>query len=343
MQDKIALEEHFLLAGHDAYGPGFQPGGHTPERLETTRRRILDLGRERLEAMDRAGIAVSVLSFTAPGVQAERDPRRAVELAKAVNDTLAEVVAAHPNRYAGFASVPLQDPEAAAAELDRCITELGFVGTMVNGFTDGPDQETALYYDDPRFEPFWARLEALAVPLYLHPRMGLPSQQRVYEGHPVLLGAAWAFGVDTATHALRLVTGGVFDRHPRAQVILGHLGEMLPYAIWRLGYWLVHRSCGIELEHEAAHYLRHNFYATTSGFFYTPAFQLALSEMGQERLLFSVDYPYNDTVEAASWFDEAAMDEETRQMVGRGNALRLLGLANEEAGGGGATTVAPPA
>lgn len=326
MDGKIALEEAFLLPGYGAYGPGFLPGGHTPERLERTKRRIYDTEDERLEQMDKAGIEISVLSFTAPGVQAELDARRAVELASALNDGLAEIVARHPDRYAGFASLPLQDPEAAATELERCVGELGFVGAIVNGHTNLGSYEVALYYDDDRFEPLWSSLEALEVPLYLHPRTGVPSQQKIYEGHPELLGAAWAFGVDTATHALRLITGGVFDRHPRAQLILGHLGEMLPYAIWRVGYWITHRSCGVELEHAAAHYLRHNCYVTTSGFFATPPMALAVSEMGPERVLFSVDYPYNDTLEASSWFDEAAVDEATRQLVGRDNAARLLGL-----------------
>lgn len=330
MQDKIALEEHFLPAGLDASGPGFRSGGQTPDRLETTRRRILDTGAERLEAMDRAGIATAVLSFTAPGVQAMTDPRQAADLARAANDALAELCAAHPGRYAGFAALPLQDPEAAASELERCVRELGFVGTMVNGFTNLGDAETALYYDDPRFEPFWSCLEELDVPVYLHPRLGVPSQQKVYEGHPELLGAAWGFGVDTATHALRLISGGVFDRHPRAQVVLGHLAEMLPYAIWRFEYWLLNRSFGVELAHPASHYLRSNFYATTSGFFYSPPFELALAEMGHDRLLFSVDYPYNDTLEASAWFDAAPMADETRRLVGRDNAARLLRLERTE-------------
>jgi 2,3-dihydroxybenzoate decarboxylase len=333
MEGKIALEEAFLLPGFGDYGPGFRPGGHRPERLEQTKRRIYDVEEERLEAMDKAGIELSVLSFTAPGVQGEPDARRAVELARRLNDELAAIVARHPGRYAGFASLPLQDPEAAAAELDRAVRELGFVGAIVNGFTNLGDEETALYYDDLRFEPFWSQLEALGVPVYLHPRMGVPSQQRVYDGHPELLGAAWAFGVDTATHVLRLVSGGVFDRHPRARLILGHLAELLPFAIWRLGYWLVERSCGIELEHEAAYYLRHNLYATTSGFFATRPLQLTLEEMGVDRVLFSVDYPYNDTLEASSWFDAAEIDEATRTMVGRANAVRLLGLDLPEADG----------
>lgn len=328
MEGKIALEEAFLLPGYGAYGPGFREGSIVGGRLESLKRRIYDVDEERLEAMDRAGIERAVLSFTAPGVQAEVEPRRSVELARVFNDELASIVAKHPSRYAGFAALPLQDPEAAAAELDRAVNELGFVGGIVNGYTNLGDEETALYYDDPRFEPFWSCVEALDMPIYLHPREGVPSQQRVYGGHPELQAAAWAFGVDTATHALRLITGKVFDRHPRAQVILGHLAEMLPFAVWRIDYWLRARSCGVELTHDVSYYLRHNLHATTSGFFATRPLLLTIDEMGADRVLFSVDYPYNETTEASSWFDAAEIDEATRTMIGRTNALRLLRLGD---------------
>lgn len=330
MDGKIALEEAFLLADWGAYGPGFRPGGFDGDRLERTARRVHDVGQERLEAMDRAGIERSVLSFTAPGVQVEVDPRRAVEVARVFNDELAAIVAEHPDRYSGFAAVPLQDPQAAVRELERAVRELGFVGAIVNGYTNLGDRETARYYDDAPYDDFWSCVEELDVPLYLHPREGIPSQQKVYEGHPELQAAAWAFGVDTATHALRLVTGKVFDRHPRAQVVLGHLAEMLPFAAWRIDYWLHARSCGVELDHDLAYYLRHNFHATTSGFFATRPLELTIEAMGVERVLFSVDYPYNDTIEASSWFDAAPIDEQVRMKVGRTNALQLLGLERRQ-------------
>ncbi len=196
MNGKIALEEHFNL-------PEFSlPQYVNPEAMKEISRRLLDVSTMRLAEMDAAGIDYSLQSLTAPAVQAEPDPGQAVASARQVNDTLAEIVAANPTRYGGFATLPMQDPAAAVAELDRCATQLGFPGVMLNGYQNVGNATTGWYYDHERFLPFWECAEALGVPVYLHPRDPLPGNQGIYEGHPELFGAVWTFTVETATHAL---------------------------------------------------------------------------------------------------------------------------------------------
>jgi 2,3-dihydroxybenzoate decarboxylase len=220
----------------------------------------------------------------------------------------------------------MQDPDAAAAELTRAVGELGLKGVVVNGFSQVDDPETVVYCDDARYAGFWATLAELGVPFYLHPRDPLPGWTRFYDGHPWLRGASWAFGVETATHALRLMASGLFDRHPTLTVILGHLGESLPYVVWRADHRIAKRPRNIPARRRFAEYLRSNFYLTTSGNFHTPPLLDAITEVGADRILFSVDYPFEECVEAASWFDAAEIAEQDRRKIGRTNAVKLFGL-----------------
>jgi predicted TIM-barrel fold metal-dependent hydrolase len=318
MKAKIALEEHFATDEAQLE--------HTPTEEADQRARMLDLDQTRLEEMDANGIELAVLSLTSPGVQGVVDVRAACRLATEVNDRLAEAVARHPDRFLGLASVPLQDPAAAADELERAVTKLGFRGAMVNGYTSTASDSTGIYYDDRRFDVFWGRAEALRVPVYLHPRLALPGQRRIYDGYPELLAASWGFGVETATHAIRLILGGIFDRHPQLQVVLGHLGEMLPFAIWRLEHRVSMRPHGKTLERPLSHYLRENFHVTTSGNFSTRALLGTVLELGVDRVLFAVDYPYESMGEGAGWFDTVPLNDSDRRRIGRENARRLLGL-----------------
>lgn len=318
MQDKIAVEEHIITEGFSA-GASMPPD--EPELAE----RMVETEKLRLAEMDASGVQLSVLSLTAPGIQGETDTRAAVEKAVRFNDHLAEVVARHPDRYRGFAAVALQDPEAAADELERCVTQHGFLGAMVNGFTGGEDDDRATYYDDRRFDPFWERAQALGVPVYLHPREALVSQRLAYEGFPEIVRAAWGFGVETGTHAIRLILGGVFDRHPRLQLILGHLGEMLPFAVWRLEHRVGLRPHGKTLERPVSAYLRENFHVSTSGNFSSRALLATIAELGADRVLFASDYPYESTRQAAAWFDESPVNPSDLARIGRGNAERLFG------------------
>ncbi|WP_194891145.1 amidohydrolase family protein [Catenulispora pinisilvae] len=320
MNGKIALEEHFNLPAFATDLPQYV----NPGAMKEIARRLLDLSTDRLAEMDAAGIDYSVLSLTAPGVQAVPDPRRAVALARQANDELAEVVAANPTRYGAFASLPMQDPAAAVAELERCVAELGFHGVMLNGYTNIGDAETGWYYDHERYLPFWERLEALGVPAYLHPRDPLAGNQGIYEGHPELFGAVWSFTVETSTHALRLMTSGLFDRFPGLTVILGHLGETLPFNMWRIAHRASYMGDLIKFQKPLDYYLLTNFYVTTSGNFHTQTLNATLAEMGSDRVLYSSDYPYESMREASEWFDHAAISENDRVKIGRANARRLF-------------------
>jgi predicted TIM-barrel fold metal-dependent hydrolase len=322
MKGKIAIEEHCAI--EDTLRESAEYA--VPGQWNVLERRLLDLDAERLEELDKHGIAFAVLSINAPGPQSVFDRAGAIDVARRGNDALAAGVARHPDRYAGFAALPMQDPDAASAELTRAVKELGFRGAMVNGFSQVGDADTIIYYDDPIYRPFWATVAQLGVPFYLHPRDPLPNRTTFYDGHPWLRGASWAFGVETATHALRLMASGIFDAYPTLTVILGHLGEMLPYNIWRFDHRVTKRPRGIPAKRHFGEYLRSNFYVTTSGNFHTPTLNCAIAEMGVDRVLFSVDYPFEEMADAASWFDTAAMSESDRLRIGRTNAEQLLHL-----------------
>ncbi len=323
MKDKIALEEHFAIEGTKKYKNDVMDA---PTFAEVNRR-LFDTESLRLEAMDKAGIELSILSFNSPGIQAETDPAVAVEAAKRANDFLCNVIARHPERYAGFAAVPLQDPEGAAKELERCVKQLGFKGALFNGYSNIQDENTAEYTDEPKFEVFWAKVAELKVPVYLHPRDPLPNQQRMYEGHPELLSAAWAYGVETSVHALRLITSGVFDRYPGVNIIIGHLGETLPFAMWRVQHIIKRRGMCGDLKKDISSYLSDNFFITTSGMFRTQALLNTMSEISSDRILFSTDYPYESAEEAATWFDNCSISEPDRVKMGRDNAAKLFGIS----------------
>lgn len=323
MDGKITLEEHFAVPQTLGDSQQHAKGGG----WSTLEQRLLDLHDHRLSEMDKHGIALAILSLNSPGIQAIPDPARAIDITRRANDTLAAAIAKRPDRLAGFAALPMQDPEAAGAELTRAVVELGFKGALVNGFSQVRDPETVVYYDNPAYLPFWARVEKLDVPFYLHPRDPLPSREPIYDGHPWFTGSAWAFGVETAMHALRLMGSGLFDRHPRLKIILGHLGEGVPYSLWRLDHRLSVLPRGIPAKRTMTEYFRTHFYLTTSGHFRTPSLLHAMTEMGSERILFSIDYPFEETGDATTWFDEASIPEADRLKIGKLNAAALFKLA----------------
>jgi 2,3-dihydroxybenzoate decarboxylase len=322
MQNKIALEEHFSIEGMNYKNPVMDA-----PTFADVRARLIETESLRLDSMDKSGIELSILSFYSPGIQAETDPDVAVKDAKRANDFLSDdVIGRHPDRYAGFAAVPMQDPDAAADELERCVKQLGFKGAMINGYSNLHDENTGVYTDEKQFDVFWAKVAELDVPVYLHPRDPLVSQQRIYEGHPELLSAAWAYGVETSTHALRLITSGLFDRYPGVNVILGHLGETLPFGIWRVQHIINRRGMCQDLEKNVGSYLADNFFITTSGNFRTQALLNTMLEISSDRILFSTDYPYESAEEAATWFDSCPISEPDRVRIGRENAANLFGL-----------------
>ncbi|TAK81794.1 MAG: amidohydrolase [Betaproteobacteria bacterium] len=324
MDGKIGLEEHFAIAETLEDSKGFVGDSVWPE-LES---RLLDIQEKRLRLMDAHGMELMLLSLNAPAVQGIPDPKRAAEIARRANDFLAREVAKRPTRFQGLAALAMQDPDEATRELRRCVKELGFRGALVNGFSQIRDPDSMVYLDDARYRGFWAELEKLDVPFYLHPRNPLPSAAQIYEGHPWLLGPTWAFGQETAVHALRLMASGLFDAHPRIQIILGHMGEGLPYSIWRVdnrNAW-TQQPPRYPAKRKLGEYFRENFYVTTSGNFRTQTLIDAILELGADRIMFSTDWPFENIDHAALWFDAAAIAEADRAKIGRGNAVRLFKL-----------------
>ncbi|KZE17872.1 amidohydrolase family protein [Brevibacterium casei] len=334
---KIALEEHFGASDPNIVE---QSAEHfTPDAWPARRAALLDIHEARLQQMDDLEIEKVILSLLAPGIQSLHDRAHAVDWAHRLNDYAADQVAVNPARFASFAALPMQDPDAATEELRRSVKELGLLGALINGFSQVDDENTVVYLDDPRYEDFWATVAELDVPVYLHPRDPLVSQSPQYDGHPWLYGSSWAFSVETGTHALRLMGSGLFDRHPGVRIILGHLGELLPFNIWRTDHRLAVAPRGLDVEHSFGHYLRTNFYLTTSGNFRTPALLNAIQEVGADRIMFSADYPFESMEEAARWFDAIELNDRDKEKIASGNAARLFGLES----GSGADGTSPTA
>ncbi|HSV44374.1 MAG TPA: amidohydrolase family protein [Ramlibacter sp.] len=324
MIGKIGLEEHFAIADTLQDSAGFVPGDYWRELSK----RLLDIHEDRLREMDQHGMQMMILSLNAPAVQAIPDVAKAIEIAQRANDFLAEQVARRPDRFQGFAALPMQDPDAAARELERCMRVLGFKGALVNGFSQVGTPDNVVYYDAPQYAGFWAQAEALDAPFYLHPRNPIGAWAQIYEGHPWLMGPTWAFGQETAVHALRLMASGLFDRHPKLQIVLGHMGEGLPYSMWRVdnrNAW-VKVPKGYPAKQPLGHYFQNNFHLTTSGNFRTQTLIDAMLEIGADRILFSTDWPFENVDHAAQWFDHAAISEADRAKIGRDNARKLFKL-----------------
>ena len=270
--------------------------------------------------MDRNGIEFAVLGLAGPGVQAETDTTLATRRAREVNDFLKVEIEKTPKRYGGLAHVAVQDARGAADELERCITQLGFSGVMINGATHG------LYLDDPSLEVFWERAAALKAPVYIHPNNPV-DHPSMYAGHPELWGPMWSWGVETATHAMRIVTAGVFDRHPDARLILGHMGEAIPFQMWRIdSRWAIANRQGRTLEHAPSHYIAKNIMVTTSGVCSPEPLQCAVDALGASNVMFSADYPFERTAEASHFIETVNIDETLRQQICWDNAKRILNL-----------------
>lgn len=314
---KITLEDHFSVP-EMSYRLKRKFSSDFARDLDA---RLLDIEQFRLPEMDEHEVAMEVLSFTSPGIQGIPDAATAITTAKKLNDTLAEMVRAHPTRFAGFAALPMQDPREAANELERAVTQLGFKGALVNGHTNGE------YLDDQKFWVVFERAEALGVPISLHPVDTPEDQMKIYGGYNELFGSSWSWGIETATHALRLIFGGVFDAFPRFTLILGHLGEMLPYAMDRLDdRWSVCTHTRELKKGPPSQYIKENMMITTSGNFSDAALLCALLKLGADRILFSIDYPYQRTADGAHFIETAPISESDKAKICYQNAERLLKL-----------------
>jgi 2,3-dihydroxybenzoate decarboxylase len=312
----IALEEHYLDPEVRAH---LAPVDQT--RGASVLKRLENLAELRIAEMDEAGIDIQVLSHGAPAVQ-KMDAETSVQMARAANDRLYQTIQARPERFAGFATIPTPAPGAAADELERAVMKLGLKGAMVHGLTNGQ------FLDRKSFWPIFERAQALDVPIYLHPSQPHPGVIDIYYGdyveqYPWLIRAGWGYTVETATQGIRMVLAGVFDAYPRLKIILGHMGEGLPFHVWRVSQALSREGAAAKTFRD---YFCEHFYITTSGFFSSPALLCCIMELGADRIMFSVDYPFIDNLSAARWMDNAPVGPEDKKKILSGNARRLLKL-----------------
>jgi len=319
---RIAVEEHWN-SGEPARSTGARPRSWLAEtRLPAgpeKARQMADLGEIRLADMDANGIAMQVV--TAGSIQALPDVSEAIDMARKRNDRFAELIRKHPDRFAGFAALPLQDPKAAADELERTVKQLGFKGTLISGL---PNSE---YLDAQKYWVLWESSAALGVPIYIHPADPAPDIMKMYDGRPELLGNTWAWGVETATQALRVIGSSVFDAFPKAMLILGHLGESLPFLLGRLdeGYSTVAPKYKT-LKKTLSAYIKENVLVTTSGLYQPEALVCVINAMGEDRVLFADDYPHVATQLAVEIFEKTPMSDTQREKIYHLNAERWLRL-----------------
>lgn len=284
--------------------------------------RLLDLDDERIEIMDAAGIDTALLSLTSTGVQM-MDADTGSAVATTANDQLADAIRRHPGRFAGLASVAPQDPARAAKEVDRAINKLKLHGVIINSHTNGE------FLSHPKYWPILEAIEAVKAPLYIHPRCPGPLHAAAYrEDH--LEFATWGYAAETGLHALRLITGGIFDRFSGLSVVLGHMGEGIPYWMYRIdNRYEMETAMGMEhreLEKKPSEYFRRHFAITTSGVNWDPPLELCVSVLGADKVMFAVDYPYQETFEAVEWMNAAPLSDKDKELIFSTNAERIFGL-----------------
>jgi 2,3-dihydroxybenzoate decarboxylase len=311
----IAVEEHYWDAEMSKTYVGLESGRPGPQMD-----RLFDLGALRIKEMDEAGIDVQVISHGAPSAQ-KLPAEGAAALVRGVNDRLAAACAAHPKRFAAFAALPSNDPKAAADEFERTVTKHGFKGAMMHGLSNG------VFLDDKRFWPIYERAEKLDVPIYFHPATPDSRVMDVYyndyaKDFPMVVRAAWGYTVETATTAIRMVLSGVFDKHPKLKIVLGHLGETLPFLVWRVDHAIARPGAAKSISFRDI--FCNNFWITTSGNFSNPALMCCVQEMGVDRILFAVDWPFVLNPPGVDWMKTVPLCDEDKAKILSGNAKRLL-------------------
>jgi uncharacterized protein len=316
----ITLEEHFVTPGFLKATKAYDSG---PPALQALQQKLLDLGGGRIADMDEAGVDLQLLSLAALGMD-QLDAATATPLLCDVNDELAAAIQAHPKRFAGLATLAMQDPASAAKELERCIDTLGFKGLILDGTTGGE------FMDQPKFLPVFEAANALKIPIYLHPAPPPKAVKNVYfSGLPaetahLLSIAGWGWHAENGLHTLRLIVSGMFDRFPDLQIVIGHMGEGVPYALARSSSVL--GAVTKHLQRSVEEYFRHNFHVTTSGYFTVPPFQCALDVVGIDRLMYSVDYPFSPNTRGRDFLNALSLADTDYAKLTHGNAEALFRL-----------------
>ncbi|MFC1945661.1 amidohydrolase family protein [Chloroflexota bacterium] len=338
---RIAIEEHFATdeyfnylrsrketprrelikdgEHHELEREWWGPSGYI-ESVPEHRNKILDIGDGRLKDMDESGIKMQVLSLTFPSVELF-DVSDGIFWAKRTNDELFEVTQKYPERFAGFATLAPQDPVASVDELERAVKILGFSGVMINSYIGKGE-----YLDAPKYRPIFEKAVELAVPIYIHPKMPAPDMIQPYLAYPGLALAIWGFAADAGLHAMRLICSGVFDEYPDLKIILGHLGEALPYWLLRLDSQWKRNPLARQRKKTPSQYFKDNFFITTSGMFGQETLQYVISVLGADKILFAVDYPYELNTEAVHFMDTAPIVDSDREKIYHSNAEKLLKL-----------------
>ena len=318
--NKITIEEAVTTDRFAHFDDAFLPTVKPPISDQLANRLHVKHFKERLRDMDDEGVDIQVLSLTSPGVQSIADPEEAAKSARETNDTLVEMVRRAPTRFKAMAALPWINPSAAVEELQRAVRELGAVGVMLNGHTNGA------YMDDKAYWPVWETAAELDVPVYLHPIQGQHWDNCA--GYPELEQATWGWAFETGTHFLRLVLSGLFDFYPNlTTVILGHMGEFIPYNLWRFDdryQWIKNDR---KLAHPPSYYAKTNMMVTTAGVCSNEALLCAEIALGANKIMFAVDYPYQFQKQAVDWIEAAPISDYGRELICHGNSERIFKLA----------------
>lgn len=323
---KIALEEHFgkpeIMKLRGEWIKRENMDMNLPEAV--LKQILFQAGdiEQRLEAMDRNDIAYQILLPGTDGIEGILDEGEAAEASKRHNESAAEVVAKHPSRFMAYAALPVQSPELAAKELERCSKEYkGFVGAWLSGYIYNKG-----FIDEERFSPIFEAGEKLGSHFYIHPTETAPKFAKLYEGCPALVGPPWGWGVETGTFVLRIVLNGVLDRYPGTSIIMAHMGEMLPFILWRLENRLVRENKVGNLKKRVPEYFKDNINITISGCLSNEALRCSIDALGADRIMFAMDYPYEPMEPACDFIEGAAIDENERELICYRNAAKLFGI-----------------
>lgn len=316
-EQQAALRE--LLANAKGYDPDTFLASMQTNGGEISRR-LLDIDDERIRIMDSCGVSMAVLAMTSTGVQ-QFEADQAAKIAELGNDRLAEAIRRRPDRYAGLATIPVQDPKRAVKELERAITKLELNGVMINSHTHGE------YLDEEKYWPILEAAHSLDTTIYIHPRAPSPAMAAPYRKYQ-LEHAIWGYAVEVGLHAVKIMMSGVLDRFPSLRIVIGHMGENIPYALYRMDWMHGHFSFDRpKLKLTPSEYFKRNFWITTSGVNWVPALELCIKVLGAENIMWAVDYPYQETAEATQWLNDAAISEEDKEKIFHRNAERVFKIS----------------